>query len=237
MPKKPGRKKIGDFFINEISLLHFQRGLGAKQIHQYFVDSFDTDWRYGGHPSYETIKKYVRLVNKPENVYRNQMKDFEYPRDLGSGKDEVPWELGTYAMDCLGFYLEHYDVRPCVGLAKRYAQIAVLFAKDTDPPMDNRTIAILAEKFWYADVAEVWGDERPSTAFDEIKLALRAFTAKDQHKLHGVMEKMGVEEWHIPHRNFVFLSGMPIFKKTWEDYKQTLWKFVKHEEQEYTDEG
>ena len=232
MPNRRGRKQVDPFFINEIAFLHFQRGWGAKRIHQYFLDSFDTDWRYEGHPQYETVKKYVRLANKPENIYRNQMKDFEYPRDLGPGEDEIPWDLAIYAMDCLGFYLEHYNVRPCVGLAKRYAQIAVLFAKDTDPPMDNRTIATLAEKFWYADIAGAWGKDRPSTTFDEIKLALRAFTGKDQNKLSRVVQNMGVGEWHIPFRNFVFLSGMPIFKKAWEDYQKR-----KQEGQEDTNDG
>ncbi len=236
------RTRIKNLFINEIAYFHLQKGWGRRRIFEHFEDQAVDDDEYWGYPAEETIKKYIRYVKSPEYKYRNQMQDFDYLNHMGNGDDQVPWALARYAMDCLGFYIKNYRTRPSVGLTKRYAQVAILFPVSSNmgtSELNARNIAIMAEKFWYADLEAAHTGERPSTELDEFKLALNAFNDRGQQTLYEVAADMGIEEWQMPFSGFAFLTGMPVFRDTYDMYleRKKKTKEMKKEIEESQNKG
>ena len=221
---KVGRKSTKTFFISEIAYLSQVQNWGRKRIYLYFVEKSLTDPAYADYPSEATVRKYVAVTKRPTYGVKDLMKEFHYPNDVGQGAAKVPWELARYAMDCLGFYFENYGIRPSIGLAKRYAEVAVLYPPSSTT-LNAINIAVIAEKFWSGDLAAAWGKERPSTEWDEFRLAVRAFDSKGEERFKKGLDKMGrgsdgqykVMPW-VGYADPEFLSGIPVFRYTYEKH-------------------
>ena len=189
-------------------------------ILDYFRErAFSTDPNthnaYVDHPSQRTIEKYMAKAQKGQLLLIEQRREFVYPLHMGSGEDRVPWGLARFALDCLHLYTTNHNVRPSIGLTKRFAQIANV--SQQPEPMDDRKRAIMAEKFWYADlIASTPSRQRPSTEYEELSLAAKSWTSHDVNLVPDLAEQMGAEPWEMPEADFGFLKHMPEFSEEWE---------------------
>ena len=132
----------------------------------------------------------MRLI-KEGGIDVSDLLEFEWPRDIGSERGQVPPERERYALDCVGYYVTEWDTKPMLGLVQRFAQVA--FAS---PGWDNTERAPMAERLWYADLVEkVPNQERPSTKWEEFYLATKAWNDPDKFDVWA--EEQGISRLTI----------------------------------------
>tara|TARA_Y100000590_G_scaffold82669_1_gene92134 strand:+ start:1031 stop:1819 length:789 start_codon:yes stop_codon:yes gene_type:complete len=237
------RKGLDRIFLEEIQDLMLNHGMAhnPKDIYYALQKKYGKpgqSHRFCKYPGESTIRKYMKDFRGGRFALYDQRKEFEYPTDMGSGENKVPWELARQALDCLGFYVEHYGKRPSIGLVKRYAQTAIAYPiigfEEPTPETPlvitaSYQIAIIAEKLWYTDLIKATPDrEPPSTTYEEIYLAVR----KEPKEIDKIVKKLGgAKRWGVPWKDFGFFVFMPIYQKAFKDgYDQQL-KALRGDEQ------
>ncbi len=214
------RQRLDFSYEFEISLLMINKGWenSPQKIHEYFVHKSKVDpGGYVNYPAPRTIAKYMRLIRLGDVALKEQRRDFEYPLHMGSGQDQVPWELARFALDCLGFYAMKHGIRPSVGLARRFALVSV--ASQGPSPLSDEQRAMIAERLWLADlIGDTESGNRPSTSYEEFRLAIKGWTLPGNDLLPDLAEKMGAKQWQMPSAYFRFIRHMPEHKTTLEQY-------------------
>ena len=169
----------------------------TNQLCQDFVDVLTDEesnrllpCKHESHIKKPTVEKYMRLI-KEGGIDVSDLLEFEWPRDIGSERGQVPPERERHALDCVGYYVTEWDTKPMLGLVQRFAQVA--FAS---PGWDNTERAPMAERLWYADLVEkVPNQERPSTKWEELYLATKAWN--DPDKFDAWAEEQGISRLTI----------------------------------------
>jgi hypothetical protein len=218
------RRALNPFYQHKIQDLMLNKGMDKRpmQILKYFQGkqgSQDPNIRkdYADPISMRVIEKYMAKAHRGELSLTEQRREFVYPVHMGSGEDQVPWELARYALDCVHFYTTNHNIRPSIGLTRRYAQTGSVTQEPI--PMSDEQRAVQAEQLWYADlVGSTPSRERPSTEYVELYLASRAWASSDSS--HLAIQR-GVTQLVMPEADFGFLRYMPVFGKTYKAWQRT----------------
>ena len=222
------RRAIDPFYINKIAELmaYAQMAGSPSKIHSYFRD----EPQYTKYPAVRTIKKYMALILHGEFALMEQKKGFVYPLHMGPAENQIPWKLARYVLDCLNFYISIYQTVPCIGLTRRFAQIASVSGLSAGTRNDPRRlidghIAFMAEAFWYADIVEAIPSRiRPSTLYEEIVLAI-----PESDRQSETIKNMGVTPLEIPWEDLGLQKFMPVHLHqnrplhSFQDSRRKLW--------------
>ena len=234
MPRKP----IPAHYLHEIAHVMLNRGMAnaPRLIFKHFRELEKSDdpliaEQFAEPITIRTIEKYMEKARKGELSLLKQRGEFSYPVHMGAGEDQVPWELAQYALDCVYYYIKNYRMRPSIGLTRRYAQLANVTQEPT--PMEIQPRAVYAEKFWYADlVGATPKRERPSTEFDELYIASKAWASTEHDKdFADLAISLKVKEMTVWNR-FGFVRHMPEFNKVLQKWYREQEKMRAQENEE-----
>jgi hypothetical protein len=236
----PRHHTVDHFFIMEIERLMFDEGMTQKptEIHDYFVNELKAgNQKYSGHPIRLTISRHMGRIRRVMDyatrgvVYDvdkslaakylerftqyKKREEFHYPGGIGDKDNQIPRKYADYARDCLKLYRKVLGVYPSVGLTQRFVDVAI----DTQEPkgFSDTQRAILAERFWYADLMESIPDrDRPSTRYEELYIEKRARypfpRSKEAWAYFWDHTKWDADPLVIPEKDFrITTSWLPYF--------------------------
>ena len=200
------RPQIHETYIVKIADLMQNSGIKRAPVMTEVIETWAQENGWDDYPAERTVQRWMKKISCGYIGVFSKLRKFNWPDSMGEEQDKIPWELSRISLDCLKFYLSENLGRPSVGVVLWYTRVS-----QADPELLNDQIALMAEKFWAAELLQqIEGHTKPSTQQEEMALTFQTWK-KGAPTLDEVLEDGDVKKFWIPKKSFRYVVHMPLF--------------------------